>query len=705
MQTGLIAFDTVAKINGISIDLRSIVREYGITNNEIDVSELLLIMKQFDFKAKIKTLAAEDLSKDYPLPAVVIQKNDLYSVLLKINKDTKHALIYSIEENKTKDISYEELYELCENRFIILSHKLINSQIKFGFKWFFNEILAYKQVIAEVMLGSFIVQLFGLVTPLFTQVILDKVIVHRSLMTLDVLAFAFIAVMIFELLLNFARKYIFLHTACKIDAKLGAKLFKHLFSLPFTYFENRKVGNIITRVRELDQIREFITSKTVSVILDVFFSFVFVVMMFLYSPVLSFVVIGFVVLIALLYLIITPELRERLEKKFQMGAQSNSYLVESVTGIQTVKSLAIEGSMQKKWEDNLAKYISSSFKLSNMGNIAGALSNMLQKAMTITILYFGVKLVIENKLTIGQLIAFQMFSNQFSAPILRLVNLWNEFQQCLLGIDRLGDILNTPVEVQSSKSITLPQLHGAVKFDNISFKYSPNTPYVINNFKYNIAPGMSVGIVGRSGSGKSTITKLIQRLYIPNEGTIYIDGVDVRQMNPTWLRYNIGVVLQENYLFAGSIRENISLPKPDAPIELIIHAAQMAGAHEFISEFPEGYETIVGERGSSLSGGQRQRIAIARALITNPKIFIMDEATSALDYESERIILNNMSSITKGRTTFIIAHRLSAVRHCDVILVMDKGHIIEAGSHEDLMKHERGYYKFLYSQQEVVNAH
>ena len=704
MQTGLIAFDTVAKINGLSIDLRSIVREYGITNNEIDVSELLLIMKQFDFKAKVKTLAAEYLSNDYPLPAVIIQENGLYSVLLKINKDTKHALIYSIEENKTRDISYEELYELCENRFIILSHKLINSQIKFGFKWFFNEILTYKQVIAEVMLGSFIVQLFGLVTPLFTQVILDKVIVHRSLMTLDVLAFAFVAVMIFELLLNFARKYIFLHTACKIDAKLGAKLFKHLFSLPFTYFENRKVGNIITRVRELDQIREFITSKTVSVILDVFFSFVFVVMMLLYSPVLTFVVIGFVIVIALLYLIITPELRERLEKKFRMGAQSNSYLVEAVTGIQTVKSLAIEGSMQKKWEDNLAKYISSSFKLSNMGNIAGALSNMLQKAMTIAILYFGVRLVIENKLTIGQLIAFQMFSNQFSAPILRLVNLWNEFQQCLLGIDRLGDILNTPVEVQSSKSITLPQLRGTVKFDNICFKYSTNTPYVINNFKYNIAPGMSVGIVGRSGSGKSTITKLIQRLYIPNEGTIYIDGVDVRQMNPTWLRYNIGVVLQENYLFAGSIRENISLPKPDAPIELIIQAAQMAGAHEFISEFPEGYETIVGERGSSLSGGQRQRIAIARALITNPKIFIMDEATSALDYESERIILNNMSRITKGRTTFIIAHRLSAVRHCDVILVMDKGHIIEAGRHEDLMRNEKGYYRFLYSQQGAVNV-
>lgn len=488
MQTGLIAFDAVAKINGISIDLRSIIREYSISNDEIQTEELLRIMKQFDFKAKIKNISPEKFNNGYPLPAIILNSDNTYSVLLKINTETEHVLIYSVKENTTKELSYEELETSCNNRFIILSHKLINSQIKFGFKWFFNEILTYKQVIAEVMLGSFIVQLFGLVTPLFTQVILDKVIVHRSLITLNVLAFAFVAVMIFELLLNFARKYIFLHTASKIDAKLGAKLFKHLFSLPFPYFENRKVGNIITRVRELDQIREFITNKSVSVILDLFFSFVFVIMMFIYSPVLSFIVIGFVVVIGLLYLIITPELRERLERKFQMGAQSNSYLVESVTGIQTVKSLAIEGSMQKKWEDYLARYISSSFKLSNMGNIANALSNMLQKAMTIAILYFGVKLVIANKLTIGQLIAFQMFSNQFSAPVLRLVNLWNEFQQCLLGIDRLGDILNSPVEVQSSRSITLPKIAGAVKFDNICFKYSVNSPYAVAGILLNISP-------------------------------------------------------------------------------------------------------------------------------------------------------------------------------------------------------------------------
>ena len=704
IQTGLIAIDTIAKINRLNIDIRSVIREHSLSEKEIEVEELLVIMKSFDFKAKLKEISADEIAIKYPLPAIMVNTDGSYSILLKIDREKHRALIFNIKEEKTADVTFEELALLTNNKYIILSHNLINSQIAFGFKWFFNEILSYKQVISEVMVGSFIVQLFGLVTPLFTQVILDKVIVHRSVTTLDVLAFAFITVTIFELLLNFSRKYIFLHTACKIDAKLGAKLFKHLFSLPFTYFESRKVGNIITRVRELDQIREFITNKSVSVILDLFFSFVFIFMMFLYSPALTFLVLGFVTVIALLYLIITPELRTRLETKFQMGAQSNSYLVEAVTGVQTVKSLAIEGSMQKKWEDYLARFIKSSFKLSNMGNIASAISGMLQKAMTISILYFGVKLVIANKLTIGQLIAFQMFSNQFSSPVLRLVNLWNEFQQCLLGVDRLGDILNNPVEVQSSQSITLPKIQGAVKFDNICFKYSPNAPYVINNFSYFVKPGTSVGIVGRSGSGKSTITKLIQRLYLCNEGTVYIDGVDVRQMNPTWLRYNIGVVLQENYLFAGSIRENISLPKPDAPIELIMKVAQMAGAHEFISELPEGYETIVGERGSTLSGGQKQRIAIARALITNPRIFIMDEATSALDYESEKIILNNMHNITQGRTTFVIAHRLSAVRNCEVILVMDKGRIIEVGNHEELMTHEKGYYRYLYSQQEAVNV-
>ena len=697
IQSGLIAFDVICKINNIPVDLRAIVRENGITNEEITVEEFLLIAKHAEFKAKLKNIDLSD-AKKYPFPAIFILKNKTYGVILKPDFENEKALVFIPEEQKAREVTFEELSEIGSGEYIFLSHKLINEQIKFGFKWFFIEIMKYKRIIAEVMLGSFVVQLFGLVTPLFTQVILDKVIVHRSMSTLDVLGIAFVAVSIFEFLLNLTRNYIFIHTANKIDAKLGAKLFHHLFALPFVYFESRKVGNIISRIRELDQIREFITNKSVSVIIDLFFSTVFLVVMFVYSRILTFVVLFIVALIAILYVTMTPELRARLENKFQMSAQSNSYLVEAVTGVQTVKSLSIEGIMQKKWNDYLGRYVKSGFNLSVMSNFAGNLSSLFQKIMTIAILWIGVILVIKNQLTIGQLIAFQMFANQFTAPVMRLVNLWNEFQQVLLGVDRLGDILNNPVEITSSKAITLPKINGSVRVENLSFKYTPNGPMVLNKINLNIKAGQSIGLVGRSGSGKSTITKLIQKLYLPFEGTIYIDEVDIRQMNPIWLRNNIGVVLQENYLFSGTIRDNISMPKPDAPIEMIIQAAQISGAHSFISEMPEGYDTIVGERGSTLSGGQRQRIAIARALITNPKIIIFDEATSALDYESERVIMENLDKIKRGRTMFIIAHRLSTVKNCDLIVALDKGNIIEAGTHEELIS-KKGYYYNLYTQQ------
>ena len=697
IQTGLIAFDIICKVNNINIDLRAIVRENGITDKEISREELLAIAKKAEFKAKVKTMDLPN-TKKYPYPAIFILKNNTFGVILKPDFDNEKALIFIPEDKNAKEVTFADLTEISTGEIIFLTHKLMNEQIKFGFKWFFVEIMKYKRIIAEVMLGSFVVQLFGLVTPLFTQVILDKVIVHRSMSTLDVLGIAFVAVTIFEFLLNLTRNYIFIHTANKIDAKLGSKLFNHLFALPFVYFESRKVGNIISRVRELDQIREFITNKSVSVIIDLFFSTVFLIVMFIYSKFLTFIVLLIVALIAILYVTMTPELRSRLEHKFQMSAQSNSYLVESVTGIQTVKSLSIEGIMQKKWNDYLGRYVKSGFNLSIMSNFAGSLSGLFQKMMTIAILWIGVTLVIKNQLTIGQLIAFQMFANQFTAPVMRLVNLWNEFQQVLLGVDRLGDILNNPVEITSSRAITLPKINGFVRIDNLSFKYTPNGAMVLNNINLNVRAGQSVGIVGRSGSGKSTITKLIQKLYLPYEGTIYIDEVDIRQMNPIWLRNNIGVVLQENYLFSGTIRDNIAMPKPDAPIEMIIQAAQISGAHSFISEMPEGYDTVVGERGSTLSGGQRQRIAIARALITNPKIIIFDEATSALDYESEKIIMENLDKIKQNRTMFIIAHRLSTVKNCDLIIALDKGHIIESGTHDELIN-KRGYYYNLYTQQ------
>jgi len=699
MHSALIALEIAGKLNQIPIDTRSIIKEYALGDEEPSIEELARIAKHQGFRSSIKKLSIDKIVKNYPLPIIVEKSNGSYMSIIQLNEEKKELLIFDITQKDPYPMSYEEYNEISSGKVIVLKHKMLSQQVKFGFGWFYAQMLNYKKIIGEVLLASFIMQLFGLVTPLFTQVILDKVLVHRSMTTLDVLAIAFVAVAVFDFLLNLVRNYIFVHTTSKIDAKLGAKLFYHLLALPIAYFEKRKVGNIIARVRELDTIREFIANKSISVILDVLFSGVFVAVMLLYSVKLTMVVVSFVALIGLIYFFITPQLRKRLEEKFQMGAQSNAYLVESVTGVQTVKSLALEGSMQKKWEDYLAKYVNASFNLSNLSNILGGISGMLQKLMTISILYMGVSLVLEGKLSVGQLIAFQMFANQFSGPVLRLVNLWNEFQQTLLSVDRIGDILNTPTEQKNDKAITLPKIEGSVKLDNITFSYSPEMQSVINGISADFKAGQSIGLVGRSGSGKSTITKLLQRLYIPNGGTIYIDGVDIRHMNPKWLRNNIGVVLQENYLFSGTIKDNISLSRPDAPMENIIKAAQVAGAHEFISELSQGYDTQVGERGAALSGGQRQRVAIARALIINPRILIFDEATSALDYESEKIIQNNMEMIKDGKTMFIVAHRLTTVKKCDVILVLDKGQIVERGSHDELMN-MKGYYYRLYTQQD-----
>ena len=702
MQSALRSLEIVGALNNVRIDSRAIIRDYAL-NSAPSFEELIRIAKDKGFKAKIKPLTIKNLAS-YPLPCIARDKNGVYFNILKVDTSKNEVLIFK-DKNEPYAIKFEELLNSLnlDPKMIVLKHKLLNDRIKFGFGWFYARMLSYKKIVGEILIASFVIQLFGLVTPLFTQVVLDKVLVHHSLSTLNVIAVAFAAVIIFEMLLSLSRNYIFAHTTSKIDARLGAMLFDHLIKLPMIYFENRKVGNIVARVRELDSIREFIANKSVTVLLDMLFSVVFVIMMLLYSVKLTLVALAFVTVIATLYFFATPRLRARLEDKFQMGARSNSYLVESITGISTVKSLAIEGSMQRLWEDFLAKYVKSSFELSNLSNILSGIANALSKLMTLAILYLGVGLVIENKLSVGQLIAFQMFAGQFSAPIMRLVGLWNEFQQALLSVDRLGDILNTPKEQENDNAITLSEIKGGVKFDNVSFKYSPNSPIVLQNFSLEVKPNTSIGIVGRSGSGKSTLTRLLQRLYYANEGAIYIDGVDIRHMNPSWLRQNIGVVLQDSYLFSGSVKENIAYAYPSAPMDLILQASKIAGADEFISTLPEGYDTLVGERGSSLSGGQKQRIAIARAILTNPRILIFDEATSALDYESEKIISNNLAAIKKNRTVFIVAHRLSTVKECNEIIVLDKGRLIERGDHESLMK-QRGYYYFLNRQQETGNT-
>jgi len=573
---------------------------------------------------------------------------------------------------------------------------------EFDIHWFIPALLKYRKLFKEVLIASLFIQLFALITPLFFQVVMDKVLVHKGLTTLEVLAVGFLVVALFDAILSGIRNYTFSHTTNRVDVELGAKLYNHLMGLPLPYFEARQVGQCVARVRELDTIRNFITGSALTLCIDLLFTFVFLAVMWYYSPTLTLIVMGTMPLYITLSIVITPILRTRLDKKFEYGAVNQAFLTESITGVETIKACALEPQMQRHWESQLANYISASFSTQHLGNIANQIAGFISKLTTLGIIFFGAYAVMAGDMTVGMLVAFNMLAGQVSGPILKLVQLWQDFQQAGISVKRLGDILNTPREPGFNPNrSTLPQLKGTVRFENVRFRYRPDGPVVLNEVNLETTPGEVIGIVGRSGSGKSTLTKLIQRLYLPEGGRVLVDSVDLGVVDTAWLRRNIGVVLQDNFLFNRSIRENIAITNPGIPMEAVVNAAKLAGAHDFIMELPEGYDNPVGEQGCNLSGGQRQRIAIARALITNPRILIFDEATSALDYESERIIQENMGSICRGRTVFIIAHRLSSVRQCDRIIVMDKGSIIETGNHEQLIE-ENGYYARLHSYQDHI---
>jgi subfamily B ATP-binding cassette protein HlyB/CyaB len=458
------------------------------------------------------------------------------------------------------------------------------------------------------------------------------------------------------------------------------------------------VGDSVARIRELENIRSFLTGNAMTLVLDVLFSFVFLSVMLWYSRWLTLIVVVSIPLYLGLSLIFTPILRQRLNEKFNRSAENQSFLVETLSGIETVKALAVEPRWQQKWDKQLASYVSAGLSTTNIAMVASGSVTLVSKLVTAAIMWVGATLVVDGQMTVGELVAFSMLSGQVASPILRLAQLWNDFQQVGISMSRLGDILNVRTEIAEEKT-RIPRLAGAIEFDQVSFRYRADTPDVIRHLSLQIAPGEVIGIVGRSGSGKSTLTKLVQRLHIPDRGRVLIDGQDIAIVDTTSLRHQIGVVLQENMLFTRSIRDNIALSNPALPIEAIIEAAKLAGAHEFICELPEGYDTQVGEHGTGLSGGQRQRIAIARALITNPRVLIFDEATSALDYESEKIIQDNMRQICQGRTVLIIAHRLTAVREANRIVVMERGQIVEVGHHDELLQNPQGIYTHLHELQ------
>ncbi|VVD65748.1 Toxin RTX-I translocation ATP-binding protein [Pandoraea iniqua] len=656
-----------------------------LAGDEVNAAQLVRLLRRLGLKSRQVSVLPARLEKT-PLPAIAVMRDGTFMLLGKIAEGL--AVVQDSCSGQVLALPLAEFEARATGELVLATQRaaMLGAGGKFDIAWFLPAFMKYRRLIGEVLLISLFLQLFALISPLFFQVVMDKVLVHQSMSTLKVLVIGLVTVSVFEVVMGGLRTYIFSHTANRIDVELGAKLFRHLLALPIAYFQSRRTGETVARIRELDSIREFITSSALTLVMDLLFTVVFLVIMWIYSPWLTMIVVVSLPCYVLIAVLVTPVLRARVEEKFRRGAESQSFLVESVSGIETLKSMSVQPQAQSRWETLLAAYVRASFRTANLGNIAGQLVQLVSKLCSATLLYLGAMKVIGGELTVGQLVAFNMFANHVTAPVLRLSQLWNDFQQARISVDRLGDILNSPTEPGYNPGrAMMASIQGDVTFEGVTFRYRPDKPEVLHGVTLTIQAGQTVGIVGPSGSGKSTLTKLVQRLYVPSAGRVVIDGVDLAMVDTHWLRTQIGVVLQENLLFNRSVRENIAMADPAMPMERVIDAAKLAGAHEFILGMSHGYDTSIEERGVNLSGGQRQRIAIARALVTNPRILILDEATSALDYESESIIQQNMRAICAGRTVLIIAHRLSTVRNADRIITIEAGNVVEDGTHDELV--------------------
>jgi ATP-binding cassette, subfamily B, bacterial HlyB/CyaB len=693
-DTGLIALCLIARHLGVPANPMILGRHHLVAGTVASKEDLIRIARRLGLRGRLVKTHWDRLAKT-PLPAIILNTDGQFSVISRVIDG--RAAVHSPGAARPHLLERSEFEAAWTGDVILLTKRFSPTSLanRFDLRWFLSAVHRYRYVLSEVLVASFFLQMLGLVSPLFFQVVVDKVLVHRGLSTLDVLMIGLAIVSLFEVALGALRTYVFSHTTNRIDVELGARLFDHLLGLPLAYFANRRVGDSVARVRELENIRNFITGSALTLTIDLFFTFVFLGVMYLYSPLLTWIVIASLPVYVIISVVLTPVLRRRLDEKFARGADNQAFLVESVSGAETIKAMAVEPQMQRRWEDQLAGYVRASFRAQTLGNIGGQSVQFINKVTIVATLYLGAKGVMAGELTVGELVAFNMLAARVAQPVLRIAQLWQDFQQARLSIARLGDILNTQREPAPKGAASLPSIQGDIRFENVTFRYLLNGPTVLSDVSLHVTPGQVIGIVGPSGSGKSTLAKLVQRLYAPESGRVLIDGVDLAMVDTAWLRHQIGIVLQDNVLFNSSVRENITLADPGAPIEQIIRAATLSGAHDFILELPQGYDTMIGERGATLSGGQRQRIAIARALMSNPRILIFDEATSALDYESERVIQANMRRIAAGRTMLVIAHRLSTVSGADRLITIDRGRLVEEGTHEELLR-KSGRYAQLY---------
>ena len=701
IDAGLRALCGIAAFYRIGADPAGLQRELALGAREADEVDLIRAAQHIGMRARLVTGASAKRIGKMPTPAIVRLRGGAFRVYAGRVPSGLCRLIDPIS-HAVREVPLDELARETSGQALLVARRVGGAGADprtFGMRWFLPTIWRYRRPLGHVLAASLFVQIFALATPLIFQVVVDKVLTHKGYETLFVMIAGLVVIGLFDVVLQYLRTYALSHTTNRIDVELGQRLFAHLLRLPMSYFETRSAGQTVARVRELETIRAFLTGQGLFSAIDFFFTFVFIGVMFAYSVSLTLIVLIGLPVYILIGFLVRPPLRDLVSEKFNRGAASQQFLVETVVGAGTIKAAAVEPIMRAQWEEKLAAYVKTSFAATMLGSGGQLAIQYVSKLTTAALLLFGAKAVIDGELSVGALVAFNMIASQAVQPILRLSQIWQDFQQVQISVERLGDILNTPPEPSPQMRLAPPTPRGAIEFRNVSFRYRSADPEALKNVSLSIQAGETIGIVGASGSGKSTLTKLAQRLYAPTEGQVFLDGADLSQVDPAWLRSHIGVVLQENLLFNRTIHENIAFANPAMPRAKVIETARLAGADEFIGKLPEGYDTMIEERGGNLSGGQRQRIAIARALATNPRILILDEATSALDYESERVIQHNMRRIVRDRTVIIAAHRLAAVRGCNRIVGMSEGRIIEVGTHEELIRRPGGLYAYLWGLQ------
>ncbi len=701
VDAGLRALCGIAAYYRIGADPAGLERELALKGREADESDLIRAAGLIGLKARLVSgVNAARLAK-LPAPSIVRVKSGALLVFGGLGPSGDCRLVDPIT-HASRMIPLEDCAREIGGQALLLARRIGGAGVsprQFGLRWFLPTLWRYRRPLGHVLAASLFVQIFALTTPLIFQVIVDKVLVHKGYETLLVLVGGLMAIGLFDVALQYLRSYALSHTTNRIDVELGQRLFAHLLRLPLSYFETRPAGQTVARVRELETIRGFLTGQGLFSAIDLLFTFVFIGVLFAYSWRLTLIVLAGVPVYLMIGFGVRPPLRDLVKEKFNRGAASQQFLVETIVGAGTIKAAAVEPIMRAEWEEKLAAYVKTSFSATMLGSGGQLAIQYVSKFTTAALLLFGAMAVIDGSLTVGALVAFNMIAAQAVQPILRLSQIWQDFQQVQISIERLGDILNAAPEPAPLTRLAPPTPRGAIELRRVGFAYRPGGAAVLKEVSLAIQPGETIGIVGPSGSGKSTLTKLIQRLYLPNEGQVLIDGADLSQVDPSWLRSHIGVVLQENLLFNRTIHENIAFAEPAMARARVMEIARLAGADEFIDRLSEGYDTVIEERGANLSGGQRQRIAIARALATNPRILILDEATSALDYESERIVQRNMRRIVRDRTVIIVAHRLAAVRGCNRIVGMAEGRIVEVGSHDELLRRPGGLYAYLWGLQ------